>query len=429
MKTIVKILFSLLALPSIGHAEPRLVAIFNKLDAIKFSVKIDNKNVAPTVTTSEFFKLSKLLPAEVVVSQKGREQSYVISITQGANSQVCGMGGRGLQTPVDASVKPYAGKQTICLNQASRRYLVTRAGTQHTYNWESVALIISPNYKATDTNGQLPFVYEIIPWTSSNSPWNNPQITKIPDTATKFTQPLRVLQGLPAWGGGILPLPQHANIAHIYNDSPHMILITRSIDTINSRLSSEKSLAVHNFQYILPPYTAVPLAMVWVPRVAEQEMKYEGKSAIRIYTIGIPIGEQDLPPDALDLVSKAGKQELPFDTASVQASLQELPEVSSLTSQITGLSNYSALLQPDYFAYQTFFTIFNQANSANKVHIDRCHPLNDPTCSQSYVSTQQAFASGSIVPNYFQLLIQQAPAGSPDPTTLILMPISSEEVR
>lgn len=275
--------------------------------------------------------------------------------------------------------------------------------------FDNIALLIGPlgvneKYDPQDVTS-LPFKFGLMAWTSIKSPWNTKAIAEAyeDNSGYKFSQPLRVLQGFAALGGGPIPRAGFGSINHIYNDTDYILTLSRS-----STASPE--LATYNITQVVPPRSAMPYALVWVPNIDGKSLVYSGHDGIR--ATALMRGETARPPDAISR-SEIKDSNIQADTALPDDFLEILDMIAQ--SQTVKMTNDAAELlgiklwdQEMYSAYRDFDASDNYYNIATvtndkKTRIQKCS-VTDGTCEEKTVELPTPAFGPTGIPNYYNLI-------------------------
>lgn len=153
--------------------------------------------------------------------------------------------------------------------------------------WEGIALVV---YDTGDKNALIGI--GLSAWASNRLEWvgvDRQHFLKINQTADKTTtfgkilagqdkdkdQYLDVIQGQQAWHSTINPRIKYAHFAHIYNNSSKLIEMRR----IEGDAQSDSIL--------IPPHTAIPYIMAWIPIQLNAELKQMSEESRRQIRIGV----------------------------------------------------------------------------------------------------------------------------------------------
>lgn len=203
--------------------------------------------------------------------------------------------------------------------------------------WQGVVIAFADKAVADETN-ECPFTVALSSWASNLNTWMGDEnhflkINQTEDGSVQFRnkegkpQYLNVIQGQQAFGGGTIPLPNHAHLVHIYNDTNRALNIKRTLGKGQGD------------SIIIPPYSVVPYIMAWIPLQTKKDAQLydEDRPKIRISLIrqvkaldkikidegliGGAAGQKALPPevDVDDILAKMGLSS-PGDAASVLGS-------------------------------------------------------------------------------------------------------------
>ena len=300
---------------STAHGTTRLIGISNRTNAHAgvpapvISISGTEYTGIPITDPMVGAKIKRLkdvkLPITVTITYKDKTinegKPYTIEIKeltadeQGLKGERCGDGTKTIQAWLTQFNKNDA--KTCCVTLAKNAF----SANKDSFEWQNVLLAFAnnPQYgQATGIKG-LPFLFGIAPWTTTKAPWDDTLITIPADepegTPDQFTHVwetgpekgymgLKVMQGNPAWMGdniklNILPKKGCDNIVHIYNNSPYIINIIRDI----------REGTGGDFKKLLPPWSATPWVMAWIPTVPSANFKPRDQvSAIKLCALYAP---------------------------------------------------------------------------------------------------------------------------------------------
>lgn len=371
-----------------------LIGIYNNLsDKYRVSVQgsytdVKGKPFSPEDSDYQAFQIAANKPVKVIVSYQDAQYPIVIKIAE--EGQSCSQGYR-IEAYVDGF--PSVPKQTTCVSNATTRFL---PGKQFDA-FQGVILALSPDPK----NSPLPFKFGLSAWTSTKEPWDQQKISNPADTsAITFSKPLLVVQGYPAWGGGLTPLFNHGNITHIYNDTPYTLYFERNVAGSNA-----------NIERLVPPYAAVPWASVWVPNDPTDTKKPE----IRMFIMQPPVNDSDLPPSGFEKISSVGDFELGPTVTNIQDTIAEMQaNVPSAVATMIGQPDLSPLMQRNTFFIGKYCYKFSTDEATKKINIKKCNIINASEtggqefiiqdCSEYKKPMPATTASGQ--PLYYKLVVK-----------------------
>lgn len=385
MKIFNNILFLCLGITTAIHGDSsvRLIGIYNNLTGA--TVRIEGGQYV----VGKPFECELPLPVRVLVTtESGDPYTIVINETQ-TNVNCRGYG-------VNATVEAKAGSgNTICVPNSTTRFIPGKK-----VNAFQNVLLVLDNKATTGAKDELPFDFAISAWTTTRPPWNQNKIAApIDDNSAAFSKPLRVLQGYAAWGSGVTPRLYHGAIAHVYNDSPFTLYITR---TMARDSGPYKELAAYNFEQLVPPYTAVPWAASWIPKIADPNNL--SNTGIKIYALQPPVQNTDLPPAAFDYVFSAGSTELdipPRDVSEIVSSMEQ--QVPNFVSTVTGQPDLKALTKSKVrYTSHHYFKIFTNSKT-DMINVLKCQ-MKQPIGCEVMSSDLKATLDGSQ-PNLFKLIV------------------------
>jgi hypothetical protein len=301
---------------------------------------------------------------------------------------------------------PATGK-SVCVSKAVSSLVGTRSD-----RWQNVLLALGNNPKfaplaAKGSEGEYPFVFGLSGWSSSQAPWNRNTVPATSDkaTAVKFDKPLRVIQGHLAFGDDSVPRFGHGSISHIYNDSPYVLLVQRA--------HLDKRLATTNFSEIVPPLSAVPFAMMFIPKNPVSQKDASQKSAIYVYAMGAPAKAERMPPPptAFEYIEKAGTGEIgaaPVSTSDIEDYVKSLSATNpDETAELLGEETLDKLVSNNYAQYfisKYYFKIYVIAEEKH-IYVERCKlGTDDCTVIKTY-PFDSVKSSGD--PNFFKLIVRK----------------------
>jgi hypothetical protein len=287
---------------------------------------------------------------------QGKAQPYIIRIDEDSGKYgVCS----GDKISVKAEVylkmpgensRPEAA-ETTCVSTAKFGLRVGDMVSQ----FQNVVLFLA-DQDSQDTSA-LPFKFGIAGWTATAGMWGNAFVSYSPacsqtgaprfDFALKDTEYLGkhelrglfVLQGHPAWGGGLIPRPYHMHIVHIFNNSKNPLLIRRN---------TPYPLNKYNFEYTVPARTAMPFAYVWLPKVSQSDLNMQSNTAVSLYVLK-KAQRNDLPAgfNPLDL-GEGTSADLALNASDIDERVnQVLANMSPVATTISGYDKRIAELQRD----------------------------------------------------------------------------------
>ena len=259
-------------------------------------VNISKQNIKVTVLAKQPIPLEGNvavnipLPAKLKVVDENKEVWYIHiqRVDPASSEKICTEQTRPfvafiseLENGSTAVSEP--GKQYACLTSAAS----TNGNGDH---WRGLALFIGENEAYKQTNKMPTFKIGINSWVTNKIAWggDSPYIESAPSDplgAKAFTfqkhsdtfqnikgnYGLFVLQGQQVWGGGsgrMVPLNGLVTVQHVYNNTPYFIKISR---TLPIGVDYKKSLGSMNFNKVMPPYTAIPFALAFLPGVQTED--------------------------------------------------------------------------------------------------------------------------------------------------------------
>lgn len=284
--------------------------------------------------------------------------------------------------------------------------------------WGGVILVIKD--KAVGTKTEIPFDFAISAWATNRVEWrtqsktNFLQITQTPG-GTKFIDPsngktvkkLNVIQGQQGFGGGPIPLPKRAHIAHIYNNSSFMLELKR-----------EAVAAAREDTILIPPFSTIPYLMMWVPIRSEEISKSRSvqgeKPNIKVSIYRPAQGPSVARPDENLIKDRQGK----VVEGTLPDELKNIFETMGITtkddaSELMGNPTIESLIVPTddtkFYASTTIYRIF-VPESDNKISIYSQEPEdaegNEKPIQQILQSKEPAYKDLPR-PGYFELLVTE----------------------
>lgn len=412
-------IFSLLGLAYMSdlHAT-KLLGVFNNLTPIgKIKApRVEIVNDPVNITSSEYISptasgtihaLDISLPAYINITYDetiNKGQPYTIKVEDTEKTGNC----PGNKTIVNVGVKDLPDTlKSVCVSKAVSDILGTRAD-----RWQNVLLAVGNNPKyspgaAKGSEGEFPFIFGLNAWSSSKEPWHRDKISATSDkqTAVKFDTPLRVIQGHTAFGGGSIPRLGFGSLEHIYNDSPYVLLMERS--------SLDKKFAGYNFREIVPPLSAVPFGMIWIPKIAATDKDAQQKSTLYIHAMGAPTAGPRVPPPptAFEYISKAGTGEIgasPVSTDEIEDFVKSLSASNpDQTAEILGEETLDKLISNNYKQYfigKYYYKVYSVIEDKH-IYVERCKLGTDECTLVKSYPYDAVTAYGD--PNYFKLVVKK----------------------
>lgn len=362
---------------------------------VKVGNQAQNIFINPQTFQGQLQVVDLPLPIEVEVkfNTYNAGQPYTIVIERVTNRQdMLACQGPSTAT-VKASIKGRAaGEQKICV-PLSFSSVLTSMSPIYSGDFNNIAFFIGPvgqhdTYDPLDVRS-LPFSFGLMGWTSLEAPWNNQKFSQFSMVSSKgaqsveFSKPLEVLQGFAALGGEFIPRAYHLTVGHVFNDSDDIIILSRE--------SSQKALAPFNISQIVPPHSILPYAMVWVPKVKDQEeISFPGHDGLRIAALAK--GETARAPGT---ITHSEIKELgPLNKADVPAGFAELEKLiaaslnSSVTSKAADLLGVTLWNKEMQSAYKDF-------NAANYYYVLATDESTRDTYLQKYDVKNNRLIGGS----------------------------------
>ena len=386
----------LVALAALGSAQgtAHLIGISNKTGQGKPTPRIAISgttitNIPYTANNVGLQNIKINLPVEVTLTYDSKindGKPYTIQIDESGGLGNCQGNGRMVVARVKEANLGTT-DQTCCVTLAKNSFSLSG----DPYEWENVVLAIANNPAYGSNSKELPFIFGIAPWTTTKFPWNKMTVTNPADAsknaAKQFThqwdrgpengiQGLKVMQGNTSWMGGdisqnLVPKKGYDHIAHIYNNTPYVLNITRNIR--NSTQSGA------NFNQLIPPWSAVPWTMAWIPTIPKTQFNPDIEqqlSAIQIYALYAPDIDQPILPGAIPILAKTGSTEhfVGQNADDIIAKLE-----TGHSSYISGLLGETPIkdLMPNidkdqYAVGNSYFKIFTIDNQNGNTIIQKC---------------------------------------------------------
>jgi hypothetical protein len=353
-----------------GAGAANLTAVFNntsgaaRSDPLRVQLEGETSDI-PISFNGPRWVNGRTLPLAVYISQGPRTYTLRLEADPSLGAGGC-LGQRSLVRARVLDMPGVAGAEhSVCVNESISRFLPGRA----VFGWQNVMLALADNPQY-DPNGQgesrLPFRFGLSAWTSNSAPWRDGMV-RAPEGVEPFrgdaaaAGQLRVLQGHAAWGGGVVPRLHHAHVAHFYNDSPHLLLVTRA---------SRDALSTFDFTQFVPPYSAVPFAMSWVPQAQGPD-----GSALHIFTLAPPPAQGSMPPPPgmfEPITSTGGDVLLPSARSVDELMARANRNTPSATDLLLGRSAVSELFSSRFEQYLRSTHTFRLATDPSGVRVWRC---------------------------------------------------------
>ncbi len=350
------------------------------------------------------------LPQTVQVVYKGTQ--YNIDLKREFALSSCD--GISISAAPTGAKENLAEPKTICIPNAESQIV-----GQKTDYYQRILLALDP--KATVVADELPFNFAISSWTSTKYPWfdksnqSKQTVSFANDDQGNSFAPLAVMQGYAAWGGGILPRKNHGFIGHIYNASDLALAFVREVQ--DTARTAAESLANFNFKKIVLPFSAVPLAGVWIPKNNSDQISLNDN---QVFIYAISIGKQPPVGPYSFMTDVAGK-----DTDVVQKDVNDIiaDREKSFPSQVAKITGQPDIKDSfsDTTRYKSNFFYSIATNAKGKVIVTTYKK--DEKGSTALISSKDAGLAvlpGGIS-NYFKLIAR--PSNNPEtegPLTLDL---------
>lgn len=405
-------------LATVAAQAANLIGIYNNTSAmqpgaLRIQLRGETNDVPVSAIAPRFVDAHRL-PLDVDITQGAQRWTLRLEAPEATG------GCTGHRTQVKARVLEMPGirdaEHSACVNESVSRFLADRK----VYSWQNVVLAIADNPEY-DPNGQgarrLPFRFGLSAWTSNRDPWNRAFVReaagepRVP-LAGQGGEGLRVLQGHPAWGGGIIPRLGHAHVTHLYNDTPYLLLVARS--------ARGSALSEFDFTQFVPPFSAAPFAMAWVPRGEGGQ-----GSAVHVVALAVPPAPGELPPDPAQFepIAHAAGGALAPTPASIEALLaQARTNTPSWTDRLMGRSSIDELVSNKYTQYfRSRYAWRLQTGGDSLLRAWHCR-LDTEECTAGGGGLP---ATEGQFPHYFRLV---ATASAGKDVALSLAPIGDEDV-
>lgn len=412
----------LLATSGMIQAHAHLIGISNKTGkgAPTPRIGISNTPITSIPYTANNVGLQNIkinLPVEVTLTYDktiNEGKPYTIVITESGQLGTC----QGNTREINAWIKEgnkEATTQKCCVTLAKNSF----SNLKEPYEWENIILAIANNPEYGTNTKALPFIFGIAPWTTTKFPWNKTTVLHPSDTKSiTFNHVwdtlqeagligLKVMQGNCAWMGGditqnILPRKGYNHIVHIYNNTPYVINITRNVRQYN--------LSASNFNQLLPPWTATPWAMAWIPTIPSSTFNPDidqQLSAIQIYALYAPEKDEELLPGQLPIIKSTGQTEYSQGKSANELLAGLESNHSEYISKLLGETPIKDLM-PDidkdqYAVGNSYFRVFTLDNQNGKTIIQKCDNISQE-CSE-----MKSIAAPNTHPlfGYFKLIINE----------------------
>ncbi len=393
---------------------------------VKIGNKIANVFINPQSYRGQLQVVDIPLPVEIEVrfdTYNGGQPFVIVleKLEKGQGELACQ--GVSMAT-VKASIKGRAGSsQRICVPMSSSPLLsrgshgLPSGSPIYSGDFNTIAFFIGPlgvnDVYDPDDVKSLPFRFGLMSWTSLMPPWNNAKISSTFDSRNvSFAKPLEVLQGFAALGGGLIPRPYHASIAHIFNDTDNIILLSRE--------SKNKELAPFNHSQAIPPHTVMPYVLLWIPRVKNRdELSFPGHAGIRI--AALKKGQTARDPDT---ISHSEIREFgPSSAIEIPGGLKELEALiaqstlpmSDDAADILGVSFWNKEIKSAYadFDAANYYYIIATDQEDKATYMQKCS-ITDNRCSEVSKIADPAAYDMHGNPIYYNLVIKSNDTSSFD---------------
>ena len=292
--------------------------------------------------------------------------------------------------------------------------------------WQGI-IIAFKDEAVADATKESPFSFAISAWATNRASWNNQgqnflKINKTSDGSILFkdkagnTKYLNVIQGQQALGGGVVPRPKYAHLVHIYNNTDRALDMKRSLG------------GGQGDSIIIPPYSAVPYIMEWVPERTNKhtDLLEDAKPGIRLALIRPAKAIDGLKPDESLLAGAAGVTALPseVDVDGILVKMGLLTTDSA--SSILGTKSITELMRPagddtQWNKSGIVYKIYAQNNEINIISRD----VRDADASDVlvYPKTGPTYTDYTH-PGYFSLIVSEG-TDAANPVTFKLIKLNS----
>lgn len=391
---------------SSGYGVVTLIGISNNATGVsagKPIVRVRGESTEIDISGTEFNNANYKLPVSIDLAfgEIGEDSKvYTIVIEDKSSNLGCGGNSHVVQAKLQfQGVDIPDQKKSICVPSTVSTGIIGSNALQ----WQNIILAIADNPDYIKDTGlsssNIPILFGISSWTTTQGDWGNITISKVFDGSTTFPKPLNVIQGYAGWGGdSSLPRFGFGHIADIYNNTNYILNIFRK--------SRSSDLAKYDFNKLVPPVSAVPKAMSWIPK----RTSTDSKSAITLYAMYAPNSNDDNPPDpsTLDPITNAGGTELDPTAASAKDILKNIKSsVPSLIDQLTGRKTISNLISDKYDQYSInkyYFKIYSDEKT-KFINVERCSK--DTRVCEVINTIKSPVTNTANVPNYFRLVAQK----------------------
>lgn len=341
----------------------QLVGVYNMFPS-SYPPQVTLKDEALRISGDPWTANAIRLPVEIQIKfqnkniENGIPQPYYIRIEQDlSGAKTC----PGDTIAVKAEVyKKIPGDLSNALPDAIERTCISNAkfGLKKGDNisqFENVMLFLA-DQDSENTNA-LPFKFGIAAWTATAGIWKNtfidysladsvhnaPQIPfkRKPTIFRGKTRDLGlfVLQGQPGWGAGQIPRPYHMHIVHLFNNTQYPLLIRRTVPGILSK---------YNFDYTVPPRTAMPFAYIWLPKVTQAQLDSQASAPVRFYILK-KAKSGSLPPGFNEASDPSGEETgSGINDDDIDARIEQIQNnLSKSADRISGYNDKIAELKRD----------------------------------------------------------------------------------
>lgn len=376
-----------------------LSAIYNNLGsdfAVSVSgqsARIQGKPWAPDLEES------LVLPQTVQVINKGKQ--YNIKIER--NNQLSACDGVEIKAELTGGSENLVEPKIICISNATSQAL----GQKVDY-YQRILLALEP--KPITATDDIPFNFAIASWTSTKYPWFDKNAQGIQtisapndEQGNPFVGPLNVMQGYAGWGGGLLPRKNHGLIGHIYNASDTALIFRREID--DQAQTAALSLANFNFDKVVLPKSAVPLASAWIPKNGAS-VPTLGDNQIFVYAISLGRQPRSGPYSLMTEVAGQETDLVQNDVNEIIANREK--SFPDQVTRITGQPNVKDFFS-DTTRYKSDFFYGISTNAAGKVIVATYKKGNPQPISTKDVGLALLPGGRS---NYFKLITR--PSSNPE---------------
>lgn len=356
------------------------------------------------------------LPLPVKIQVKYADKAYSIIIRDTNERSTCPKFNNKIEAVISGGTAPVT--QSICLGKSTGLFFA-----QDALRWQNLIIVLSenPDYTLESRSEILPFKLGITGWTSMESAWNKTRLTQDPNTGKMYTPGLKVVQGIPAWGGGEVPRPGFPHLAHIYNTSPYILLFERhDKDPMGKNLdfselmpgsnkAREEIIGGQTLKIQSSGGSVAPYAFAWLPK-NKIEQYVSPDSALYIYPFITPENAGLIDPVLLYDPKSAGKGQ---NDSSEQTKERIDDAVEAIENQIPretySLINdelyamLSSKTVKDFMISKFYYKVYSNTDRS-EVRVDKCN-IDNQFCENIAIFKQPAISG--LVPNFLRLVISE----------------------